>query len=305
MNSRRNTLIVITGPTGVGKTAVAIAVAERLGCDIVSADSRQVYRDIPIGTAAPTAAELARVRHHMVGFLPLDAYYSAAQYEADVMQLLPRLWERNDVAVLCGGSMLYVDAVCNGIDVLPTIGDDVRAAVKSKLEHEGLDALLDELRGLDPEYYAVVDARNPRRVVHAVEICREAGVPYSSLRTGRPCERPFRIVKVGLNMERAELFARINGRVDAMLAVGLEDEARRVFPLRSLNALNTVGYKELFAMMDGTMTRETAIERIKKNTRVYAKKQLTWYRRDTAITWLHPDVAVDAILRLNDTQADS
>ena len=297
MTPRTPTLLVITGPTGVGKTAVAIEVARQIGCDIVNADSRQVYRDLPIGTAAPTAAERALVPHHLVGFLPLEAQYSAAQYEADVLALLPQLWQRAPVAVLCGGSMLYVDAVCRGIDELPTISTEVREAVRDKLAREGLDALVDELRALDPDYCATLDLHNTRRVAHAVEICRQAGVPYSSLRTGQAKQRPFNIVKVGLNMEREELFDRINRRVDAMIAAGLEQEAQRVYALRHLNALNTVGYKELFAMMDGTMSRQVAIERIKKNTRVYAKKQLTWYRRDPLIEWQHPSGAAQAIIR--------
>ena len=283
------TLIVITGPTGVGKTAAAIEVAEALGCDIVGADSRQVYRGIPIGTAAPTAEELSRVRHHLVSFLPLEVSYSAWQYEHDALEVLEGMWKQGDYAVLCGGSMMYVDAVCRGIDPMPSISDEVREAVLADYREHGLDALLDELREHDPEYYAQVDKQNPRRVVHAVEVCRQAGVPYSSLRTGAAAPRDFKIVKAALNLPREELFDRINRRVDAMVAQGLEAEARALIAKRHLNALNTVGYKEMFAFFDGIMDWDTTVARIKKNTRVYAKKQLTWLRRDPSVQWLSPD----------------
>lgn len=292
------TLIVITGPTGVGKTAVAIEVAQRLGCDIINADSRQVFKGIPIGTAAPTAQEQALVHHHFVQFKELNEYYSAAQFETDVTTLLPSLWEQGDYAVMCGGSMMYVDAVCNGIDEIPDISDEVRTAVKRELKEHGLKSLLNELMRLDPEYYAQVDRLNPVRVVHAVEVCRQAGVPYSSLRTGTAKQRPFNIIKVGLNIEREKLFDRINRRVDAMIELGLEEEARSVYHLRNLNSLNTVGYKEMFAWFDGTMDRTTAIERIKKNTRVYAKKQLRWFLRDPLITWCHPDECLVTVTNL-------
>ena len=286
------TLIVITGPTGVGKTATAIELAQRLHCDIINADSRQIYRGIPICTAAPTPEELAAAHHHFVAVKDLDESYSAAQFESDVMQLLPVLWQRGDCAVMCGGSMLYVDAVCRGIDQLPDISPEVRTAVKHKLQLEGLDSLVAELQELDPQYAATVDRKNTSRVCHAVEICRQAGVPYSTLRTGQAKQRDFNIIKLALNIEREQLFDRINRRVDRMVEAGLEEEARSVYHLRQLNSLNTVGMKEMFAMIDGTMDRNTAIERIKKNTRVYAKKQLTWYRRDPSITWVTPDEAV-------------
>lgn len=286
------TLIVITGPTGVGKTATAIELAQRLHCDIINADSRQIYRGIPICTAAPTPEELAAAHHHFVAVKDLDESYSAAQFESDVLQLLPVLWQRGDCAVMCGGSMLYVDAVCRGIDQLPDISPEVRTAVKHKLQLEGLDSLVAELQELDPQYAATVDRKNTSRVCHAVEICRQAGVPYSTLRTGQAKQRDFNIIKLALNIEREQLFDRINRRVDRMVEAGLEEEARSVYHLRHLNSLNTVGMKEMFAMIDGTMDRNTAIERIKKNTRVYAKKQLTWYRRDPSITWVTPDEAV-------------
>ena len=292
------TLIVITGPTGVGKTAAAIKLAQRLHCDIINADSRQIYRDIPICTAAPTAEELAIVRHHFVAIKDLEENYSAAQFETDVMQLLPSLWHQGDYVVMCGGSMMYVDAVCHGIDQLPDISPEVRTAVKEKLHREGLESLMAELEQLDPQYAAMIDRKNTSRVCHGVEICRQAGVPYSTLRTGRVKQRDFKIIKLALNIERSLLFDRINKRVDHMIEDGLEEEARSVYHLRHLNSLNTVGMKEMFAIFDGTMDRHTAIERMKKNTRVYAKKQLTWYRRDPSITWVTPDQAVDTALAL-------
>jgi len=291
------TMIVITGPTGVGKTAAAITLAQRLHCDIINADSRQIYRGIPICTAAPTPEELATVRHHFVACKGLEENYSAAQFETDVMTLLPSLWQQGDHVVMCGGSMLYVDAVCRGIDQLPDISPEVRAAVKAKLQHEGLESLMEELERLDPQYAASIDRKNTSRVCHAVEICRQAGVPYSTLRTGTAKPRDFNIIKLALNIEREHLFDRINRRVDNMIEAGLEQEARSVYHLRHLNSLNTVGMKEMFAIFDGTMDRTTAIERMKKNTRVYAKKQLTWYRRDPSIIWCHPDDALTTALQ--------
>ena len=292
------TLIVITGPTGVGKTAVAIKLAQHLQCDIINADSRQIYRGIPICTAAPTPQELAAARHHFVAIKDLTEGYSAAQFEADVMALLPSLWRQGDHVVMCGGSMLYVDAVCRGIDQLPDITPQVRTAVKDKLHQEGLESLVRELEQLDPQYAATVDRKNTSRVCHAVEICRQAGVPYSTLRSGNAKQRDFNIIKLALNVERDVLYSRINTRVDRMIEAGLEQEARSVYHLRHLNSLNTVGTKEMFAIFDGTMDRHTAIERMKKNTRVYAKKQLTWYRRDPDITWATPGEAIPLILNL-------
>lgn len=287
--TERNTLVVVAGPTGVGKTALAIRLARDLGTEIVSADSRQIFRDIPIGTAAPTAQEQAAVKHHFVGILSLDEYYSAARFEEDVLGLLPSLFKKSPYVVMCGGSMMYVDAVCKGIDSLPTISDEVRRDVASRLERDGADAMREELRRLDPDYYVQVDLHNMKRVAHAVEICLQAGLPYSQLRTNTVKDRPFRIVKIGVNMPREQLFERINHRVEAMIEAGLVEEVRRVYPLRHLNSLNTVGYKELFAWMDGTMDFRTAIARIQKNTRVYAKKQLTWYAKDPDIRWVSPD----------------
>ena len=283
-----NTLVVITGSTGVGKSDTAVWLARELNAEIISADSRQLYRDIPIGTAAPTAEQMAEVKHHFVGTLSLEEYYSAAQFEDDVMQLLPQLFARSPYVVMCGGSMMYVDAVCKGIDNIPTISDEIRHEVVERFERDGAEAMREELRRLDPVYYNQVDLKNHKRVIHAVEICLQAGRPYSELRTNSVKQRPFRIVKIGLNLPREQLFDRINHRVEKMIEAGLVDEARRFYPQRHLNSLNTVGYKELFAWMDGTMDYDTAVARIQKNTRVYAKKQLTWYAKDTDMHWFAP-----------------
>lgn len=285
----KKSLIVLLGPTAVGKTELSLQLSERLGCPIISADSRQLYRDMVVATAAPTREQLARVPHHFIGTLSLTDYYSAAQYEADALALIERLFTRHDTLLLTGGSMMYIDAVCNGIDEIPTISEEVRRAVVTRYEEEGLDVLLEELQRLDPDFYEKVDRRNPKRVIHAVEICRMTGQPYSSLRTETKKERPFDIVKIGLTRPREELYERINSRVDAMMRDGLEAEARRLYPYRHLNALNTVGYKEMFAYFDGTYDLPTAVEKIKRNTRVYARKQMTWFRRDDTIVWFTPD----------------
>lgn len=284
-----NNLVVLLGPTGVGKTELSLRIAERLDAPIISADSRQLFRDLPIGTAAPTKEQRERVAHYMVGTLSLDDYYSASQFEQDVMALLGELYRSRRTVVMTGGSMMYIDAVCNGIDEIPTISEEVRRAVVTRYEEEGLDVLLEELQRLDPDFYEKVDRRNPKRVIHAVEICRMTGQPYSSLRTETKKERPFDIVKIGLTRPREELYGRINSRVDAMMRDGLEAEARRLYPYRHLNALNTVGYKEMFAYFDGTYDLPTAVEKIKRNTRVYARKQMTWFRRDDTIVWFTPD----------------
>lgn len=293
------TLIVITGPTGSGKSALAVKLARRLGCHILSADSRQIYRGLPIGTAAPTPKELEAAPHHFVATLPLDAYYSAACYEADALALLDRLFsEGADYAIMCGGSMMYVDAVTRGIDDLPTVSDENRRRAYAIYEQGGIEAVRETLLKLDPDYYRQADLNNHKRLIHAIEITMEAGVPYSSLRSGEQKKRPFDIIKVALDYPRQELFDRINARVDRMIEQGLEEEARGVYPLRRLNSLNTVGYKEMFAMFDGSMDRPTAFARMAKNTRVYAKKQLTWLRRDPEIHWLDPGTAFDDLLRL-------
>ncbi|MGM9803845.1 MAG: tRNA (adenosine(37)-N6)-dimethylallyltransferase MiaA [Muribaculaceae bacterium] len=292
------TLVVVTGPTGVGKTATAIRVAQTLGCEIISADSRQIYRDIPIGTAAPTAEEQAAVKHHFVQFKNLDEYYSAAQFEADVMQMLPSMFSRVPYVVMCGGSMMYVDAVCSGIDDIPTISPEVRAGTLAIYEAEGLDGMLARLQQADPQYYEIVDRKNAKRVIHALEVIAQSGTTYTSLRKGVAKQRNFNIVKVALNTSRDVLFDRINLRVEKMMQQGLEQEARSVYHLRHLNSLNTVGYKEMFAYFDGIMDRDTAVARIQKNTRVYAKKQLTWYAKDPSIVWLEPQAAYDGIMNI-------
>lgn len=294
-------LLVVLGATAVGKTALSLKLAEHYGTPILNADSRQVYRDIPIGTAAPTADEQRRVRHYFVGTLGLEQYYSAAQYEADALALLAELFKERDTVVMSGGSMLYLDAVCRGIDDIPTVDDATRTLLRGRLKTEGLPPLVEELRRLDPDYAAQCDLRNPVRVVHALEICHMTGRTYTSFRTGRKKLRPFRILKIGLRREREELFARIAQRVDTMMSLGLLDEVRRVAPFRACNALNTVGYKELFAYLDGTYSLAEAVEKIKRNTRVYAKKQQTWFQRDEAIHWFHPDDA-NAVFDFADEQ---
>ena len=296
--NKNKTLIVVTGPTGSGKTDLAIKLALHYGCHILSADSRQLYREIPIGTAAPTAEQLSLVPHHFVGTLSLDDYYSAAQYEEDVLKLLPELWKDNDYVVMCGGSMMYVDAVTKGIDDIPTITPEIREKAMAMYNEGGIELLRSTLLELDPVYYNQVDLNNHKRLVHAIEIIMQAGVPYSSLRTGRAKERPFRIVKMALDYDREVLFDRINRRVDVMVEAGLEQEARSVYHLRHLNSLNTVGYKEMFAYFDGTMDYETAVARIGKNTRVYAKKQLTWYKRDAELHLLNPIDAFEQAISL-------
>lgn len=289
MNNNNNTLVVLIGPTGVGKTELSLSLAKLLSSPIISADSRQIYKGIEIGTAAPTEEQLKTVEHFFVGKLGLEDYYSAAQYEAEVMGLLDVLFRKHSHILLEGGSMMYVDAVTKGIDDIPTVDEDTREYMKERLENDGLDVLLKELRMLDPEYYAIADLKNAKRIVHALEICYMTGKTYTSFRTGNKKERPFNIMKFGLRRERTNLFERINNRVDAMMDAGLLDEARRVYPLRHLNSLNTVGYKELFAYFDGTMTLDEAVARIKKNTRVYAKKQMTWFKHDPDIHWLDAD----------------
>jgi len=283
------TLFVLIGPTGVGKTALSLSIAEMLGCDIVSADSRQMYAGLKIGTAAPTGKELARVRHHFVGQLALTDYYSAARYEEEAIKCLNNLFLANDHALLTGGSMMYVDAVCKGIDDIPTVDEETRAFMMERYDKEGLEPLCAELRLLDPEYYRIVDLKNPKRVIHALEICHMTGRTYTSYRTQSCKERPFRIVKIGLRREREELYERINRRVDIMMEEGLLDEVKSVLPYRHLNSLNTVGYKELFMYLDGEWSLDFAIEKIKQNSRIYSRKQMTWFKRDTDIHWFHPD----------------
>ena len=283
------TLIVITGPTAVGKTALCLDVAKHFHIPIINADSRQIFRELKIGTAPPTEAQMQQVHHDFVGILGLDDYYSASLFEQQVLELLGRQFLSSDYALMAGGSMMYIDAVCDGIDDIPTIDDQTRTMMKQRLADEGLEALCEELRQRDPEYYEIVDRQNPRRVVHALEICLMTGKTYTSFRKREKRQRPFNIIKIGLNRPREELYERINRRVDQMMADGLLEEARALYPKRHLNALNTVGYKELFDYIDGRWPLEEAVERIKGNTRRYARKQLTWYKKDEQIRWFHPD----------------
>lgn len=287
------TLIVLVGPTGVGKTELSLQLAEKYHTSIVSADSRQLYADLKIGTAAPTAEEMKRVPHYLVGTLKLTDYYSAARYEEEAMAILEKLFQTNDTVILTGGSMMYVDAICKGIDDIPTVDAETRELMLQRYEAEGLENLCAELKLLDPEYYKTVDLKNPKRVIHALEICYMTGKTYSSFRTQKKKERPFRIVKIGLTRERAELYDRINRRVDKMMEQGLLEEARKVYPYRALNSLNTVGYKELFNYLDGTWELPFAIEKIKQNSRIYSRKQMTWFKRDEEIKWFHPDEKVE------------
>ena len=304
------TLIVILGPTAVGKTELTLSLAEHYACPILNCDSRQIYRDMRIGTAAPTQEQLDRVRHYFVGQLNLDEYYSAAKYEQEVLQLTSELFKTHNTLILSGGSMMYIDAVCNGIDDIPTGDEEVRATLAKRLQKEGLEKLLAELRLADPEHYDFVDHKNAKRVVHALEVCYTTGKPYSSfltrktLRCGasttQTADRPFRILKIGLERPREELFARINSRVDDMINSGLLHEAMTLLPHRHENALNTVGYKEMFNVLDGTWELHMAIERLKKNTRVYAKKQMTWFKHDTGVTWFHPNDKDGIIKHINE-----
>lgn len=284
-----NTLIVVTGPTAVGKTALTIEIAKHYGIPIINADSRQIYQELKIGTASPTAEQMQQVKHYFVGTKSITDYYNASMYEQEVVQLLEKLFLDSPIQLLSGGSMMYIDAVCNGIDDIPTVRDDIRNEMKRRYQEEGLEALCEDLRRLDPEHYEVVDRQNHRRVIHALEICYQTGKTYTSFRTQKRKERPFQIVKIGLTRDRQELYDRINQRVDTMMSEGLLDEVRSVSAYRSTNALNTVGYKELFDYLDGRWPLEEAVERIKGNTRRYARKQLTWYKRDEQVTWFHPD----------------
>ena len=263
--------------------------ATHFGIPIINADSRQIYRELKIGTARPTEEQMQQIKHYFVGTLGLEDYYSASLFEQQVLELLSQLFQTHDYALMAGGSMMYIDAVCEGIDDIPTIDDETRALMKRRLTEEGLERLCEDLKRLDPEYYEIVDKQNPRRVVHALEICTMTGQTYTSFRRREKRERPFRIIKIGLNRPREELYARINQRVDQMMADGLLEEVKAMYPKRSRNALNTVGYKELFDYLDGRWSLEEAVERIKGNTRRYARKQLTWYKKDDQIRWFHPD----------------
>ena len=284
-----NTLFVILGPTGVGKTEISLRVAERLGCAIVSSDSRQIYRETKIGTAAPTEEELARVKHHFIGTRSITEHYSSGQYELDALPIIEEEIARCGSALLVGGSMLYIDAICKGIDDIPTILPEVRQDVIDLYNEVGIEGLRAQLQLLDPVHYTRVDLANAKRIMHALEVCIQTGRPFSELHTGQAKKRPFNIVKIGFNREREELYDRINRRVLQMIDDGLEEEARGLYPQRELNALNTVGYKEMFNYFDGEWTRDFAIQMIQQNSRRYAKKQLTWFNRDTDIHWFHPN----------------
>lgn len=286
---QKNNLIVLIGPTAVGKTETSFAIASYYGCPIISADSRQMYKGMQIGTAMPTQEELERHRHYFVGNLSPGDYYSAARYEEEVMKLLEEEFPHHPTMLLSGGSMMYIDAVCNGIDDIPTVDSETRAMILEKYEREGLDSLAAELRLLDPKYYTEADIKNPKRVMHALEICYMTGKPYSSFRRKEKKERPFNIIKVGLRREREELYDRINRRVDAMIEQGLVEEAKGFMNLKEHNSLNTVGYKEIFKYLDNEWTLPFAIEKIKQNTRIYSRKQTTWYRKDEDIEWFHPN----------------
>ena len=284
------TLIVILGPTGVGKTELCLSVAQHLGIPIVNADSRQIFAELPIGTAAPTANQQKLVKHYFVANHHIDDYYSASMYEEDAINLLTNeLFSKSDVALLTGGSMMYIDAVCNGIDDIPSVDEQTRMWMKRRLQEEGLQSLVDELKELDPEHWAIVDRKNPRRVIHALEICHTTGNTYTSYRTNGVKQRPFNILKIGLTRNREELYDRINKRVLNMIDAGLEQEALAVYDKRHLNALNTVGYKEMFEYLDGLTTLDQCIFKIQSNTRRYCRKQQTWFKRDTSIKWFCPD----------------
>ena len=284
---KNKTLIVITGPTGVGKTEATLRIAEHFNVPVINADSRQIFSEIPIGTAAPTAEQQLRVQHYFVGNHHLEDYYSASLYEQDVLNIINS--QHTPISLLSGGSMMYIDAVCNGIDDIPTILPEIREEMMRRLEAEGLEQMCNLLRELDPEHWNIVDRNNPRRVIHALEICIQTGKTYTSFRSNTIKERPFNIIKVGLNRDRDELYNRINQRVLDMIEEGMIEEALQVYPKRTLNSLNTVGYKELFEYLDGLTTLDEAIFKIQSNTRRYARKQLTWYKKDTAFQWFNPD----------------
>lgn len=297
-------LIVLIGPTGVGKTELSLRLAEKFDASIISSDSRQLYRDLPIGTAAATPEQLARVNHHFVGLLDLHEYFSAARFEEEVIRFLETYYQSHDVALMTGGSMMYVDAVCKGIDDMPSVTPEVRQHVVALYDSVGLDGLLEMLQELDPEYYKIVDRKNQKRVMHGVEICLTTGKTFTSFRTNTVKQRPFEIIKIGITRDREELYDRINRRVDQMMEEGLLDEARAVYAHREHNSLNTVGYKEMFKYLDGEWSLDFAIEKIKQNTRIYSRKQITWFKRDKSIRWFHPDQEVDIMNYLSDIIKD-
>jgi tRNA dimethylallyltransferase len=291
-----NILIVLLGPTGVGKTDISIEIARHFGCGIISADSRQFFLEMKKGTAVPSEHQLAEATHHFIGFLSIKDYYSSSLFERDVLNIIPELFSKNRIALMTGGSGLYIDAVCNGIDDIPDIEPAVRDKIIRKYKEEGLEGLRIALKLLDPQHYEKVDLKNPKRIIRALEICETAGRPYSSFLKKEKRERDFKIIKIGLGMPREELYRRINLRVDGMIANGLEDEARSLFEFRNLNALNSVGYREFFDYFEGKISREKAIELIKRNTRRYAKRQITWWSKDKDIKWFGPDGVSEIIM---------
>lgn len=280
-------LLVLLGPTGVGKTDLSIQLAEHFATSIISADSRQFYRGLEIGTAAPTSEQLSRVQHFLVGHLHITDYYSASEFESEALTIIAQQHQAHDVVIATGGSMMYVDALCNGIDEIPTIDTDLRNQLYDRYQNEGLEPIRAQLKMLDPDFYNEVDLKNYKRVIHALEVCLMTGRPYSSFRTKTKKQRPFDIVKIGLMRDRDQLYDRINHRVDLMMQNGLLDEAKRYYPQRHLNSLNTVGYKELFKYLDGEWTLDFAIEKIKQNSRIYSRKQMTWFKRDQDIRWVN------------------
>jgi tRNA dimethylallyltransferase len=278
-------LVVLTGPTGIGKTAVAIKLAKYFNTEIVSSDSRQIFKELRIGTAVPTKQELSAVKHHFIQSHSITENYNASKFESEAILLLTQLFKNHDLIILAGGSMLYIEAICKGIDYMPDADPEIRTGLKRELENDGIEGLRLKLKKLDPEYYKVVDLKNPNRIIHALEICLMTGKTFSSFRTNSTKNRPFDIIKIGLNCNRNILHDKINRRVDLMVKDGLEEEARSVFPQKHLNSLNTVGYKEWFSYFDGEISRDKAIELVKRNSRRYARKQLTWFRRDSEMKW--------------------
>ena len=292
-------LIVILGPTGVGKTSLCLHIAKEYNVPVINADSRQMFKELPIGTAAPTIKEQEQAKHYFVGNLTVDKYYNASMFENDVLSLLDILFKQQDIALMSGGSMMYIDAVCNGIDDIPTVDTQIRQRLKERYEQEGLESIIQELRQLDPEYYNIVDKKNHKRVIHALEICLSTGKAYSSFRHNVRKTRPFQIIKIGLTRNREELYSRIDQRVDEMISNGLLKEAANMYPQRNLNALNTVGYKELFDYIDGKTDLQEAIFKIKSNTHKYCRKQLTWFKRDPKIKWFTPENVEEIINYIN------
>jgi len=289
------TLLILLGPTGVGKTDLSIEISNYFTTEIISCDSRQIYKEMRIGTAVPDQAILQRIPHHFIGSHSIHDYYNASKFEIEVLDLLEMLFQKQEVVLMTGGSMMYIDALCKGIDDLPEVDEELRRSLMARMESEGIESLRNELRYHDPVYYDEVDLRNPKRILHALEICLMTGKPYSSFRINEPKERPFNIIKIGINRDRDVLYNRINQRVDNMFTEGLEEEANKLYPYRHLNSLNTVGYRELFDYFDGKTTIEEAKEKIKANSRKYARKQLTWFRRDPEITWFTPDMKNEII----------